>query len=134
MIRLFILSLLSYTTANVVDCAEGTSIFTINSQDFQPNPPIVGENATLWIDYTVPSGVSVDSGSAKYSVSLNGIPFPTTTEDLCTQVVCPQVDGTYNITTSSLWEGGISGKIVSTIQWYDANGAELLCSRMTLRL
>ena len=129
-----LLAMIGAAWSQVTDCAAGKSVFTINSQDFQPNPPVVGENATLWIDYTVPEGVSVDAGSAKYSITLNGIPFPSTTEDLCTQIDCPQVPGTYNITSSSIWDGGVSGKIISTIQWYDSAGTELLCSKTTMRI
>jgi hypothetical protein len=128
------LALIAGSKGQVVDCAAGKSLFTINSQDFQPNPPVVGENATLWIDYTVPEGISVDSGSAKYSITLNGIPFPATKNDLCTQIVCPQVSGTYNLTTISVWNGGVSGKIITTIQWYNSVGSELLCSKTTVRV
>jgi hypothetical protein len=126
-------SIVQVSQSQVVDCAAGKSVFQINSQGFGPNPPIVGENATLWIDYTVPEGINVDSGTAKYSFSLNGIPFSPTVEDLCTQIECPQVPGTYNISSASVWSGGISGKIVSKIQWYDAAGTELLCSQTTFR-
>ena len=125
--------LASVTQAQVTDCAAGKSVFQINSQGFGPNPPVVGENATLWIDYTVPEGITVDSGTAKYSINLNGIPFSPTVEDLCTQIECPQVPGTYNISSASIWEGGVSGKITSTIQWYDAAGTELLCSKTVFR-
>ncbi len=133
MFSLILLYFFSYVCGQVSDCNE-QSIFHINSQDFQPNPPRVGENATLWIDYTVPDGIDIESGTAKYSVSLNGIPFAPTTEDLCTQITCPQVPGTYNITSSSIWNGGISGKVTSTIQWYNQNNTELLCSRTTFRV
>jgi hypothetical protein len=128
------LALFAGASAQVVDCGTASTLFTINSQDFQPNPPVLGENATLWIDYTVPDGISVDSGTAKYSITLNGIPFPATKNDLCTQIVCPQVAGTYNLTTASIWEGGVSGKIITTIQWYDSAGKELLCSKTTVRV
>lgn len=124
----------TFVGAQVVDCAPGKTSFTINSQGFSPLPPVVGENATLWIDYTVPNGVTVDSGTAKYSVTLNGIPFPASNEDLCTQITCPQVPGTYNITSTSLWEGGVSGKVVTKIQWYDSSGNQLLCSQTTMRV
>lgn len=119
--------------AQVTDCAAGKSVFTINSQDFTPNPPVAGENATLWIDYTVPEGIDVTSGTAKYSINLNGIPFAPTVDDLCTQITCPQTPGTYNVTSVSLWNGGVSGKIVSKIQWFDSTGKELLCSQTTIR-
>jgi hypothetical protein len=133
MFTLLVLYFLYYTQGQIEDCNKN-SVFRIDSQDFQPNPPIVGENATLWIDYTVPDGVTVDSGTAKYSVSLNGIPFSPTKDDLCTQIDCPQVPGTYNISTTNVWNGGIAGKVTSTIQWYDENNTELLCSRTTFRV
>ncbi len=133
MFTIILLYFLSYACGQVSDCNDH-SIFRINSQDFQPNPPVVGENATLWIDYTVPEGISIDAGTAKYSVSFNGIPFSPTEEDLCSQIDCPQVPGNYNITSSSIWNGGISGKVVSTIQWYDQKNTELLCSRTTFRV
>lgn len=133
MFTLLVLYFLYYTQGQIEDCNKN-SVFHINSQDFQPNPPIVGQNATLWIDYTVPDGVTVDSGTAKYSISLNGIPFSPTTDDLCTQIDCPQVPGTYNISTTNVWNGGIAGKVTSTIQWYDENSTELLCSRTTFRI
>lgn len=132
---LFLLaSFIAVGNAQVVDCASGSSVFTINSQDFQPNPPIVGQNATLWIDYTVPDGITVDAGNAKYSITLNGIPFPASNEDLCTQIVCPQVPGTYNITSTDMWDGGVSGKIISKIEWFDTAGKRLLCSQTTMRV
>ena len=121
----------SLSSSSVSDCAAGKSVFQINSQGFSPEPPVAGENVTLWIDYTVPDGVTVNGGSAKYSVTYNGIPFPASTEDLCTQITCPQVPGTYNITSTSEWPSGLSGKIVTKIQWYDESGAELLCSQTT---
>lgn len=127
-------TLFAVTSAQVTDCSSGKSVFTINSQDFQPNPPIVGENATLWIDYTVPDGVEVNSGTAKYSFSLNGIPFQPTTEDLCTQIPCPQVPGTFNLTSADIWNGGVSGKIVSKIEWFDDSKNLLLCSQTVMRI
>jgi len=126
--------LVGLVNATVSDCGAGKSVFTINSQGFGPDPPIVGENATLLIDYTVPDGVTVDAGTAKYSITLNGIPFPATNDDLCTQIVCPQVPGTTNLTSSSVWDGGVSGKIVSKIEWFDTSNQLLLCSQTTIRV
>ena len=120
--------------AQVADCSKGKAIFVINSQDYTPNPPIVGENSTLWIDYTVPDGITIAAGTAKYSFTLNGIPYPATVDDLCADEVCPQVPGTYNITNTQVWNGGVSGKIVSKIEWFDTASALLLCSQTTVRV
>ena len=133
--RLALLSLFAtLVSSSVTDCGSGKSLFTINSQGFGPDPPIVGEKATLWIDYTVPDGVEISAGTAKYSVSLNGIPLPSTNDDLCTQIVCPQVAGTFNISSGDVWNGGVSGKIVSKIEWFDTANSLLLCSQTTIRV
>lgn len=127
----FFLSLFLRGSSSVTDCGGGSTKFLIQSQGFSPEPPFPGENATLWIYYTVPDGMQVDGGSAKYSFTYNGIPFPGSTEDLCTQIPCPQVPGTFNITSTSEWPSGLSGKITSKIQWYDSDGTYLLCSQIT---
>lgn len=129
---LILLSTVLFTAlSSVTDCGQGKSLFTINEQGFSPEPPVPNENATLWIDYTVPDGVSIDSGKCKYSFSLNGIPFPATNEDLCTQVECPLTTGTYNLSSTSTWPSGLSGKIVTKIEWFDSQNTLLLCSQTT---
>lgn len=131
---LLLIALFPVVSSQVVDCSKGKALFVINSQDYQPNPPIVGENSTLWIDYTVPEGVSISAGTAKYSFTLNGIPYPATVDDLCADEICPQVTGTYNITNTQVWTGGVSGKIVSKIEWFDTASSLLLCSQTTTRV
>ena len=131
---LLLVLLLLPVYSQVTDCGKGKSLFVINSEDFQPNPPVVGKDSTLWIDYTVPEGVSISAGTAKYSITLNGIPYPATTDDLCADEICPQVTGTYNITNTQTWSGGVSGKIASKIEWFDTNSNLLLCSLTTVRV
>lgn len=126
-----IAAFITSTTSTVVDCAAGKSLFTINSQGFSPEPPVPNENVTLWIDYTIPDGTSINSGSCVYSFSLNGIPFTPSTEDLCTQVACPLTTGHYNLSSTSTWPSGISGKVVTKIEWYDSSKNLLLCSQTT---
>lgn len=120
--------------ASVADCGAGKSVFQIQSQGFYPEPPVANQDYEYWFYYTVPDGVTVTSGSAKYSVSLNGIPFPATTEDLCTQTACPKVPGSHNETSKDVWPSGVSGKIVTKLEWYDATNTLLLCSQTTERV
>jgi hypothetical protein len=122
------------SSATLADCGAGKSLFTIDSQGFYPDPPIAGELYDYWFFYTVPEGVTVDAGTAKYSVSLNGIPFPPTVDDLCTQTFCPKTPGSYNETSTDTWPSGISGKIVTKLEWFDANSNLLLCSQVTERV
>jgi hypothetical protein len=127
-------ALFTPSSSTVTDCAAGKSLFTINSQGFSPEPPVANENSTLWIDYTIPDGTNIDAGTCKYSFTLNGIPFSPSTEDLCTQVTCPLVSGNYNLSSTSVWPSGISGKIVTKIEWYDSSKNLLLCSQTTERV
>jgi len=129
MFRLLFASLgLSSALATLVACDPTITSFKINSQGFSPSPPVAGQDSTLWIDFTVPDPL-VTAGTAKYSITFNGIPFSPSTEDLCTQVVCPIK--TQNLSSTSQWPSGLSGKIISKIQWYDASGSYLLCSQLT---
>lgn len=130
----FVSLLLSSSIATVTDCGAGKSVFQIQSQGFSPEPPVSNEKYDYWFAYTVPDGVTVDAGTTKYSLTLNGLPFTPTTDDLCTQTSCPKVAGFYNESSSDVWPGGVSGKIVTKLEWFDANGALLLCSQTTERV
>jgi hypothetical protein len=125
------LSLLSVSTATVTDCGQGKSIFQIQQQSFSPEPPVANEAYDYWFTYIVPDGVTVEAGTTKYSLSLNGIPFTPQTDDLCTQTACPKGPGLHNESSTDTWPGGISGKIVTKLEWFDANGNLLLCSSTT---
>lgn len=127
-------SLSSLASSTLKNCGEGTSLFTLVDQGFSPDPPAVNDNTTLWFYYQVPDGVSIDDGTADYKITLNGIPFPASTDPLCTQVACPLVPGLYNLSSSSIWQGGVSGKVVSRISWYDTKKTLLLCSELTVRV
>ena len=127
-------SLATLASSTLKDCGAGTSKFPLLDQGFSPDPPAVGDNTTLWFYYQVPDGVNINDGTAEYKITLNGIPFPSTVDPLCTQVTCPLTPGIYNLSSSSIWEGGVSGKIVSRISWYDTDKTLLLCSELTVRV
>lgn len=112
------------------------SLFTINSQAFVPDPPTPGQDATLWVDYTVPSTTNVTGGTAVYTFTFNGIPFSPTVDDLCTQdgLVCPILGGTYNLSSTNTFPTGLSGKITSKMEWFDDSGNSLLCSLTTVKV
>jgi hypothetical protein len=129
-----IFTLTAIVSATVTDCGAGKSIFQVQEQSFSPEPPVAGQSYDYWFTYTVPDGVTVETGSAMYSVTLNGIPFPGTKEDLCAQTVCPKVSGFHNESSTDIWPSGVSGKIVTKLEWFDASGTLLLCSQTTERV
>lgn len=128
------LTLLTPSTATVTDCGQGKSLFQIQAQNFSPEPPVANQPYDYWFTYTVPDGVQVDAGTTKYSLSLNGIPFTPTVDDLCSQTSCPKTPGFYNESSTDTWPSGVSGKIVTKLEWFDSNGALLLCSQTTERV
>lgn len=133
-VALLFASLIATSEQTVSDCGAGKSIFQIQSQGFSPEPPVPNEAYDYWFYYTVPDGLTVDAGTAKYSVSLNGIPFTPSTEDLCTQTVCPKTPGSHNETSRDTWPSGVSGKIVTKLEWFNSAGTLLLCSQTTERV
>ncbi len=129
-----IASLLTPSSSTLADCGAGKGLFTIVSQGFWPEPPVAGQPYDYWFFYTVPDGLTVEAGTTKYSLSLNGIPFTPTVDDLCTQTFCPKTPGSYNESSSDTWPSGISGKIITKLEWYDSAGSLLLCSQVTERV
>ncbi len=129
-----LLAFAGFSSATVADCGQGKSVFQIVDQSFSPEPPVANQPYDYWFTYTVPDGVVVDAGTTKYSLSLNGIPFTPSTDDLCTQTSCPKVAGFYNESSTDTWPSGVSGKIVTKLEWFDAAGTLLLCSQTTERV
>ncbi len=127
-------ALLTPTSSTVADCGAGKSLFQIVDQSFSPEPPVADQPYDYWFYYQVPEGVTVDAGTAKYSLSLNGIPFTPSTEDLCSQTTCPKTAGYHNESSTDTWPSGVSGKVVTKLEWFDANGNLLLCSQTTERV
>ena len=125
---------LSSVFATVSDCGVGKSIFTIQEQSFSPSPPVAGKPYDYWFTYTVPDGITIDAGTAKYSLSFNGIPFTPEVNDLCLQTVCPKTSGLHNESSTDTWPSGISGKIVTKLEWFDGNNNLLICSQVTERV
>lgn len=127
-------ALFGFSAATLSDCGFGKSVFTLQDQNFSPSPPIAGQEYDYWFTYSVPANTVIDSGKAEYSVTLNGIPLNPSIDDLCSQTVCPKVEGLYNESSHNIWNGGISGKVVMKLSWYDGNNNLLLCSQVTERI
>jgi hypothetical protein len=118
----------------ISDCAPTSSVFQIRSQYFGPDPPTVGQNVTMWIEYAVPSSVTVTGGTSQDAVSLNGLPVSTEASDLCNSIPCPQTAGIHNATNSFEWPSGLSSgsRVVYTTKWFDTQNTLLLCSKVSV--
>ena len=96
-----------------------------------PANPAAGENVTLYLDYTVPDGITVTGGQTEYDVTYNYIPFSPSYEPLCQNIPCPLQAGRYSNASSSLWPSGLSGLLVTQMKWWDENQNLLLCVEMS---
>jgi len=118
--------------ATIQSC--GTGRATLLGFDSQPSTPRAGDNVSLWVAYTVPAP-AVTNGTATYKVTLNGIPFPSTVDPLCDQTKCPKTpDTVYNESSWSLFPSGISGKVVSRVEWKDQDDALVWCIETAWRV
>jgi len=120
-------------TVTLKDCGNPSSDqAAITSYGFSPANPLPDDPTELWVAYDLRSPIT--GGTATYSVSLNGIPFVPTVDDLCTQTACPKNVGTYNETSKSTFPSGVSGKIVSKISWTNQDNQPVWCLESTFRI
>jgi len=118
---------------SIRDCSNGLGRAVMLGFDSTPTNPKAGDNVSLWVAYDLPEP-AITGGIAKYSYALNGIPFPASEYDLCTQTKCPKAVGVQNETSSSIFPSGLSGKIVSAISWTDQNDELVWCVETTWRV
>jgi hypothetical protein len=118
----------------VVDCGTAKSVFTINALSLEPAQPVPGDNVSLHLDYSVPAGVTIDDGEARYAATYNFIPLTPTVEPLCKNIPCPLSAGSYSNTSYMLWPSGLSGNLVTKITWVDVNVQQLLCIQISTTL
>jgi hypothetical protein len=131
----FLRGILTFLAASVAlrDCGNPvTDQAVVTGFGFSPSNPVAGDPTDLWVAYDLKSPIT--SGNASYSVSFNGIPFPATVDDLCTQTMCPKEVASYNETSHSTFPSGVSGKIVSKIQWTNQDVQPVWCLETTFRI
>lgn len=115
------------------DCGTpSTDKALITSMGIFPSDPLPNENTTLWVAYDLKSPLT--GGTATYSITLNGIPFPSSSDPLCTQTSCPKDIGSYNETSSSLFPSDIAGKLVTKIQWMTEANERIWCLESTFKI
>jgi hypothetical protein len=116
--------------ASISSC--GTGQFSLTGLQLTPDPPIVGQNVTMSVTFNNP-GPAISAGTAKYAINYNGIPY-SSTDDLCTQIACPIEIGERTEVSSNLWDGSLSGKITSQINWAATDGTLLACIQTVTRV
>jgi hypothetical protein len=127
----FFIALYAAFNATLKDCSFGKSVFNVNTMSLDPSNPSPGDRVAFFLDYSVPTGVSVADGTARYEVTYNFIPLSPTIQSLCSNIPCPLGSGRYTNTTLSIWPTGLSGTIQSRMKWLDPSGTLLLCTEIS---
>lgn len=80
---------------------------------------------------------NIFGGTSTYDITLNGIPFSPSTNDLCTEInksniTCPLMAGHISSESKGSIPSGVSGKIVIKNQWYKtASCKNMRCGELT---
>ena len=78
----------------------------------------------------------VTGGTATYSVKYNFLPLKPTVDDLCADQKddpCPLAAAHHNSKSISTFPSGLSGTLVSKIEWKDQNAQPILCMEWTVK-
>lgn len=129
---IFLFMLFSSVISSITDCGSTNGLFQITKLGLTPDPPIIGKDVDLTLFFENPES-DISEGIVETHVSINGIPYPPSTEDLCKSTTCPIIKGENNRSTKSVWPD-ISGKIISTLTWKKLSGELLLCLQTSVKV
>lgn len=101
------------------NCGNSGDLASINSYDLSPNPPIVNQNMTLWIDYTLSQDVL--GGTSYFTANLNGVPYSESHP-----LQSPILAGVHNESSVSTFPS-FTGKLVTTTYWEDMYANPIWC-------
>ena len=98
------------------------------------SPELPQTDYTLYLDADLSENIF--SGSSNYDITINGIPFQPSTNDLCTEIAnsnitCPLENGHLASESKGTIPSGVSGKIVIKNQWYKTSQCKnMRCTQM----
>lgn len=120
--------------SNAIVCSSPNALAKNFVVSLSTDTPKINENVTLVFDYDLEAPIV--GGTAMYSATLNGLGPYTSSASLCNEVSktgdsCPLVIGHH--TDTSISANTVSGKVVTTITWYDPSDQEILCARVTTK-
>jgi len=132
MVCKLLLAFVATVSAQISDCSNGKSVFSILGLGVWPEPAVPNENYTVSFAYSVPEP-GFTGGTATYAATYNFLPITPTVEDLCLSVACPILPGLYNTSSSSNFPD-VSGSFAFKITWKDTAGAQLLCANIKTKV
>lgn len=119
--------------STVRNCGTSSDRAVISEITSVPAIPVPGDNVTLSVKYSF-AGEPITGGTAHYKATLNYFPVYDETFDLCTQTKCPKEPGSYTEISNTLFPTGVSGKLVTTINWADQDEQPIWCVETTWKV
>ncbi len=120
---------------NLKSCGDSNDV----AQNVQINiePVLPQTDYTLFLDAELSKEIT--SGTSNYAVTLNGIPFSPSTEDLCNEInksniTCPLKVGHLESQSKGTIPTGVSGKVIIKNQWFNQYNERILCLQFTILL
>jgi hypothetical protein len=132
LLQVIAFALLIPSYATITDC-NPSSIFRPTKIAVSPDPPIPGKPVDLTLIFTN-TGPEITSGTVTTTISLNGLPLPSSKESLCDNTACPISSGYNDRSTEYTWPSSVTGTIKSQINWTGPNGESLLCINSVFKI
>ena len=122
------------TLTSAQSCSTATDLAKNFVVTIDNDAPKQGEKVSTTFDFDLDAPIT--GGTAYYSATLNGLGPFTSQAILCDETAktndpCPLGVGHHHQVSTA--ENTVSGKVVTTITWYDNNDAQILCAILTTK-
>lgn len=129
-----VISGLNVSSFTVKSCGLPTDIGS--SLVFDVSPKLPDTDYILFLNADLSKEVT--SGTSKYDITYNFIPLTPSTNDLCTEIshsniTCPLVAGHLSSESKGTMPTGLSGTYTIKNQWFNSDGARILCMLFTIK-
>jgi len=122
------------TLTSAQSCSTDTDLAKNFVVTIDNDAPTQGEKVSTTFDFDLDTPIT--GGTAYYSATLNGLGPFTSQANLCDETAktndpCPLEVGHHHQVSTT--ENTVTGKVVTTITWYDTAGSEILCAILTTK-
>ena len=122
------------TLTTAVSCSVATDLAKNFVVTIDNDAPKQGEKVSTTFDFDLDAPIT--GGTAYYSATLNGLGPFTSQANLCDETAktndpCPLEIGHHHQVSTA--ENTVTGKVVTTITWYDTADSEILCAVLTTK-
>ena len=122
------------TLTSAQSCSTDTDLAKNFVVTIDNDAPTQGEKVSTTFDFDLDTPIT--GGTAYYSATLNGLGPFTSQANLCDETAktndpCPLEVGHHHQVSTT--ENTVTGKVVTTITWYDTADSQILCAILTTK-